>query len=89
LTEQYIKNRYFPSERRTLWQKLTEAVYASILEIQSGKEEILQKYLDGIYMGNGIYGANTAIEQYFQKSPKDLREEEILEILTRIHSPNL
>ncbi len=89
LTEQYIKNAYFPNAERTLTQKVREAYWASIMEIRFSKEEILKKYLDTIYMGNNIYGISGALEWYFQKSIDTLHSEEIVEIITRIHSPNL
>ncbi len=89
LTEQYIKNTYFSEAPRTFTQKIKEAFWAGILEFKFSKEEILQKYLDTVYMGNGIYGIQAAIDTYFWKNISNLSEEEIIEIITRLHSPNL
>jgi membrane carboxypeptidase/penicillin-binding protein len=41
-------------------------------------------------MGNGIYGIQAVLDIYFQsKDIESLSHEEIIEILTRIHTPNL
>lgn len=54
------------------------------------KDEILRKYLDSVYMGNNLYGIESALRIYFNgKDPEKLTEDEIIEIITRIHSPNL
>lgn len=90
ITEQYVKNKYFPESSRNIFQKIRETIVAQIIEIKYSKEEILRKYLDSVYMGNGIYGIQNASEKYFQKSNlKELTHEEIGEIIIRIHSPNL
>lgn len=88
ITEQYIKNRYFPSENRDIWQKIREAWWATIAELALDKEDILRDYLSSVYMGNGLYGVETASRAYFGKWWVDLDEKEIVEIITRIHSPN-
>ena len=90
LTEQYIKNQYFPSASRDWEQKLRESYYALMLEIRYTKSEILRKYLDSVYMGNNLYGIGSALSTYFPEGRSDaLSEDAIVEILTRIHSPNL
>ncbi|MDD2694267.1 MAG: transglycosylase domain-containing protein [Candidatus Gracilibacteria bacterium] len=90
LTEQYIKNIYFPGEKRTIQQKIREAFSATILGFKYNKEQILRKYLDSVYMGNGLYGIQSAIDVYFGgENPDTLTETEIVEIITRIHSPNI
>lgn len=90
LWEQYIKNTYFPHRMRSISEKIEESIDSMILEIRFSKDEILRKYLNTVYMWNGIYGINTAIERYFDgKNPDTLTPEEIVEIITRIHSPNL
>lgn len=90
ITEQYIKNTYFPHEGRNVWQKIQESFWAILLEIRYTKEEILRKYLDTIYMGNGIYWVETALETYFpEEKIWTLSEGAIIEIITRIKYPNL
>src|SRR4051812_32781311 len=55
ITEQYIKNRYLGSDR-TLSRKIKEAILAWQLEHQLSKDEILARYLNTVYFGQGAYG---------------------------------
>ena len=90
LSEQYVKNVYFSSAERTLIQKLNEGYMSIILSMRYDKNTLLRRYLDTVYMGNGIYGIQAALDTYFDgKHPEDLTENEIIEIITRIHSPNI
>jgi membrane peptidoglycan carboxypeptidase len=90
ITEQYIKNRYFRDSARTISQKLREALWAIVAEMRYTKAEILTHYLDSIYMGNGIYGLETARSKYWPDSTlENLGESAIIEIITRLRYPNL
>ncbi len=71
ITQQLVKNRVVGDER-TLQRKITEAVYASRLERQRDKREILEMYLNDTYFGNGAYGIATAAEYYWRKPVADL-----------------
>jgi Transglycosylase len=82
ITEQYIKNTYYSSEPRTIFQKIREAIAAIILEQQYGKDEILHKYLSSVYMGNGLYG----IQAVIGNNPDD---DTILDIITKLKYPNI
>lgn len=89
ITEQYIKNTYFPSERRSIFWKMREAYLGVFLELLMSKDEILRKYLDTLYLWNGIYGIQAGSEVFFWKSDiKKLTEDERIELLYRIHSPS-
>lgn len=90
LTEQYIKNTYYRGKPRTIRQKIREAIAALYIESTQPKDEILRNYLDNIYFGNRIYGLQTALDTYFGgKSIDTLTDDDILDIITRIHSPNI
>ena len=90
ITEQYIKNRYFPDAPRTIPQKMREGFWAIIAETKYSKEEILKKYLDSIYMGNGIYGIQWALDIYFPSEKiSTLKDSSRLEIIARIKYPNI
>lgn len=71
ITQQVVKNRVVGSER-TLNRKLREAVYAIELERRFSKAEILEVYLNEVYLANGVYGVGTAAEYYWGKQPQDL-----------------
>ncbi len=71
ITQQLIKNTHLSSEK-TLKRKLSEIKLARKLEERYTKDEILEKYLNTIYFGNGKYGITEASKYYFSKSPSEL-----------------
>ena len=76
ITQQLIKNFYLNSDR-TLKRKANEAIMAVLLELHYSKDEILQAYLNEIYLGqNGnrsINGFGLASEFYFDQPLDELR----------------
>jgi len=89
ITEQWIKNKHFPDVPRTILQKFREAILASFFSLFSSKEYVLESYLNSIYFGNNIYGIQAAIQTFFGKNEiQTLTDEEILVLLTLIHSPS-
>ncbi|WP_372843610.1 penicillin-binding protein 1B [Psychrobacter sp.] len=76
ITQQLIKNFYLNSDR-TLKRKANEALMAVLLELHYSKDEILQAYLNEIYLGqNGkrsINGFGLASQFYFDKPLNELR----------------
>ena len=64
ITQQYVKNVYTGTERTPL-RKLREAALAIRLEQQVPKPQILTRYLNTVYLGNGAYGVQAASEFYF------------------------
>ncbi len=80
LTQQLVKN-FFLTHERTLSRKLNEFIMALILEYHYSKNEILNAYLNEIYLGqNGaraIHGFGTASEFYFAKPITELNDAEI------------
>jgi penicillin-binding protein 1A len=71
LTMQLAKNLYLSPER-SFGRKLAETVLALRLEQVLSKDELLQLYLNQIYWGHNLYGAETAARSYFNKSAADL-----------------
>lgn len=71
ITQQYVKNAFLTDEQ-TLVRKLREAVMAIELERQLSKEEILERYLNTIYLGRGAYGVEAASRAYFGVSVTEL-----------------
>lgn len=80
LTQQLIKNFFLTSER-TLKRKAQEALMALLLELHYSKEEILQAYLNEVYLGQAgrraIHGFGLAARFYFGKSVRELNLAEI------------
>jgi len=64
ITQQLIKNEIVGTEQ-TLDRKAKEAVLARRLEEQMSKDEILERYLNTVYLGNGAYGLQAGAETYF------------------------
>jgi penicillin-binding protein 1A len=64
ITQQYVKNVYTTGDR-TFGRKLREAALAIQLEEELSKREILERYLNTIFLGNGSYGVEAAALTYF------------------------
>jgi penicillin-binding protein 1A len=60
------------SREKTLARKLREAKVAREIERRYGKDQILELYLNQIYLGAGAYGVETAAQRYFGKGVRDL-----------------
>jgi len=71
ITQQLARNMFLTHER-TLKRKLQELALALKLESTFTKDEILERYLNQIYFGEGVYGVQSAAKFYFGKEAKDL-----------------
>jgi penicillin-binding protein 1A len=71
ITQQLVKNSLLTSARDAD-RKILEASYAVRLEQQMSKDEILERYLNTIYLGNNAYGFQAAAETYFGKNVDQL-----------------
>jgi hypothetical protein len=71
ISQQTVKN-LFLSHRRTLARKLQEAVLTWRLEAHLGKEQILERYLNIIELGPGVFGIDEAARYWFGKEPSAL-----------------
>jgi penicillin-binding protein 1A len=71
ITQQLVKTLFLGPER-TLWRKAREAGLALQLEARLSKDEILEIYLNQIYLGSGAYGVAAAARTYFDRDVADL-----------------
>ena len=71
ITQQLAKNLFLSNER-TLSRKIKEAYLAFWLEGHLTKRQILQLYLDRMYMGGGTFGVQAAAQYYFGKSIRNV-----------------
>jgi len=69
---QQLARTVFLSQDRTITRKLREAALAYKLERQLSKEQILEQYLNYVYLGAGAYGIADAAWVYFSKTPEQL-----------------
>lgn len=91
LTQQLMKN-FFLTRQRSISRKVKEAMMAYIAESRYSKDEILENYINDIYLGQrgqeGIYGIFEASQYYFSADPRDLTIAEMATIAGMISSPN-
>ena len=90
LTQQLIKLSYFSTKEsdRTLKRKAQEAWLAMQASRQYSKAQILQFYINKVYMGNGVYGMLSAAEYYFGKPLNDLSLSQLALLAGMPQSPN-
>lgn len=71
ITQQLARSLFLSSER-SYERKIRELVLAYKMEAVSGKEQILETYLNQIYFGQGAYGVGSAAQSYFGKDVRSL-----------------
>ncbi|MFN2526833.1 MAG: transglycosylase domain-containing protein [Actinomycetota bacterium] len=65
ITQQYVKNTFFRNPEKTFERKARELRLALEVERQYSKREILERYLNTVYLGEGAYGVKAGAETYF------------------------
>ncbi len=75
ITQQVMKN-FLLSSDRSAERKVKEIILASRIEETLGKEDILELYLNEIFLGQNSYGVAAAAQTYFNKTLADLTLEE-------------
>lgn len=80
ITQQLVKNFYLTNERS--WErKLKEATMALLLELRYSKQEILEAYLNEIYLGQdgdrAIHGFGLAAQFYFNRPVRELKADQL------------
>lgn len=90
ITQQLIKN-YFLTNERTLWRKANEAVMAMLLEWHYSKEEILEAYLNEVYLGQdggrAVHGVGLASHFYFERPVQNLSLPQMATLIALIRGP--
>jgi penicillin-binding protein 1A len=72
ITQQLARQNVDVGREKTLRRKLKELLFAAQLEHYFSKQEILELYLNKVYFGDGLYGAEAASRGYFGKKASDL-----------------
>ena len=98
LTQQLVKQTLLqtaatPEERKaateeSVGRKLREARYALALEEKYSKDEILTRYLNIVYFGEGAYGIQAAARRYFSVDAKDLTLPQAAMLAGLVQSPS-
>lgn len=90
LTQQLVKNYYLTRER-SLRRKFTEAIMSVLLEQHYSKEDILQAYLNEVYLGQAgaraIHGFGLGAQHYFNRPLHELSIEKLALMIAIIRGP--
>ena len=87
ITMQVARNFYL-SHKRTLARKIAEMVLAFKIERRFGKKEILERYMNQIYLGFGSFGFAAAARSYYDKDVQDLTIAEIAMLVGLPQAPS-
>jgi len=87
ITQQLVKNVLLTREKR-ISRKIKEIFIAVKLERILTKEQILERYLNEVYLGAGYYGVKTAARGYFRKNLNELTLKEIAMIVSLPKAPS-
>lgn len=86
ISQQTAKN-IFLWQGRSWFRKGLEAVYTFFIELIWGKDVILERYLNSIEMGQGVFGVQAAAKYYYGKNAKNLTKSEAAWIATILPNP--
>ena len=91
LTQQLAKN-FFLTPERSLWRKANEALLAVLLEARYEKSEILEAYLNEVFLGQrgrrAIHGFGLAAWYYYRRPLQELRSEELALLIGLAKGPS-
>jgi 1A family penicillin-binding protein len=85
---QQLARQMFLDRKKTLARKIKEAMLAMRIERMYSKDEILELYLNKVYFGDGLHGAEAAARGYFGKSASDLSLSEGALLAGLVSSPS-
>ncbi|HET8776007.1 MAG TPA: PBP1A family penicillin-binding protein [Thermoanaerobaculia bacterium] len=91
IPQQIVKQRFLTNDR-TWRRKFLEAILAVVLDVRLSKDEMLELYLNDVYLGHHqglpILGIDEAARLYFDKPPTRLRVDEAALLAGMIRAPN-
>ncbi|PKM04471.1 MAG: penicillin-binding protein 1B [Gammaproteobacteria bacterium HGW-Gammaproteobacteria-6] len=92
LTQQLVKNFYLTNER-SLVRKGTEAIMAVLLELHYSKEDILEAYLNEVFLGQdgrrAVHGFGLASQYYFTQPLHELQLHQVALLVGMVKGPSL
>ena len=90
LTQQLVKNFYLTNER-TLLRKATEAMMAVLLELHYDKREILEAYMNEVFLGQdgqrAVHGFGLASQYFFSQPVSELKLEQVALLVGMVKGP--
>ncbi|HUF17054.1 MAG TPA: transglycosylase domain-containing protein, partial [Thermoanaerobaculia bacterium] len=91
ITQQLAKSKFF-SQERTFRRKAMEALVAVLIELRLSKDDILEAYLNDVYLGHQdgrpVLGIDEAARLYFNRRPEKLSLAEAAMLAGMIRAPN-
>ncbi|MEJ2869644.1 transglycosylase domain-containing protein [Actinomycetospora sp. OC33-EN08] len=87
ITQQYVKNAMVGSEH-SYFRKFRELIIAAKITQEYSKDQVLENYLNSIYLGRGAYGIQAASQAYFNKPVEGLTPSEGAMIAGLIQAPS-
>jgi len=91
LTQQLVKS-YFLDNRQTLWRKIREAIMAMLLEARFEKADLMNAYINEIYLGQdgrrAVHGFGLASQFYFGKPLAELDLAEVALLVAVVRGPS-
>ncbi len=79
----------FLSQEKSLWRKLKEVIIAHQIDRRFEKQQILESYLNLVYLGSGSYGVADAAWVYFGKSIEELNLSEVATLAGIVPAPSV
>ena len=91
LTQQLVKNFYLTNER-SITRKLTEAMMAVLLEVHYSKQEILEAYLNEVFVGQdgqrAVHGFGLASQYFFSQPLSELKLHQVALLVGLVKGPS-
>src|SRR5688572_557511 len=88
ITQQLARQSFLSREKR-FWRKVREIALARRIEGMYSKDEILELYLNKVYFGDGLHGAEAAARGYFGKAAADLDLAESALLAGLVNAPSV
>ena len=91
LTQQLVKN-FFLSNERSLSRKINEAMMAVLLELHYDKRDILESYLNEVFLGQdgqrAIHGFGPASQYFFSQPLAELKLDQVALLVGMVKGPS-
>ncbi|MFD1471839.1 transglycosylase domain-containing protein [Companilactobacillus mishanensis] len=87
LTQQLVKNVVLKDQSQTMNRKIKEMVISQEIEKKFSKKQILEFYINDVYMGHGSYGFSSAADYYFSKNQNKLSLDQLAMLIGIPNNP--
>ncbi|WP_061961266.1 transglycosylase domain-containing protein [Demequina flava] len=88
ITQQYVERYYVGETTTSIPGKIKETLLALKIDSQQSKDEVLENYMNTIYLGRGAYGIDAASREFYDKHAADLTIEEAAMLAGIVPAPS-